>query len=155
MDRIVVGSLAQTDWLSVFDVAESGACPAWFDADRYKPACLLGCLGSEGQRFLKSGPVCNHMIGWENDHDGCVIANRHPAGAERDCSSSVAFGRLGYDVLRREIAEQFTNGVFLFGVRQDQNALGGDKTVKARQRFFEQRLVGDEAQKLFGTRPPA
>jgi hypothetical protein len=95
------------------------------------------------------------MIGWENDHDGCVIASCHPAGAERDGSSSIAFGRLGYNVLLWEIPQQFANRVFLFGVRQDQSALGRDKAFKARQSFFEQSFVGDEAQKLFGTGPPA
>src|SRR6266487_4320920 len=112
MDRIDVGALAQTNRFALLDVAESGTCPAWFDADGYKPARLLGCLSSQGQRFLKSCPVPNHMIGGENDHDGCVIAGCHPAGAERDCSSSVAFGRLGHDVLLWKVPEQFANGAF-------------------------------------------
>src|SRR2546425_1493432 len=121
MDRIVVGALAQVHGLSVFDITESGTCPAWFDADGYKPARLLGCLGGQGQRFLKSRSVYNHMIGGKNDHDGRVIASCYPAGAERDGSSGVAFGRLRYDILLWKISEQFANGVFLFGVRQDQS----------------------------------
>src|SRR5437879_4687166 len=155
MDRIDVGTLAQTDRLALFDVAESGTCPAWFDADGYKPACLLGCVGSQGQRFLKSLSIYNHVIGGKNDHDGCVIANCHPAGAERDGSSGVAFGRLRYNVFLWKIPEQFANGAFLLRVRQDQNALGRDKAFQACQSFFEQSFVGDEAQKLFGTGPPA
>jgi hypothetical protein len=95
------------------------------------------------------------MIGGQNDHDGCVIASCHPAGAERDGSSRIAFGWLRYDILLWKIPEQFANGAFLLRVRQDQSALGRDKAFKARQSFFEQSFVGDEAQKLFGTGPPA
>jgi hypothetical protein len=61
-----------------------------------------------------------------------MIASCHPAGAERDGSSSVAFGRLGYNILLWKIPEQFANGAFLFRVRQDQNALGRDKAFEAR-----------------------
>src|SRR5437899_1829417 len=104
MDRIDVGALAQTDWLALLDVAESGARPRGFDADGHKPASLLGCVGSQGQRFLKSRSVCNHMIGRENDHDCCVIANCHPAGPKRDRGSGIAFGRLGDDIFLWKIA---------------------------------------------------
>src|SRR5258708_7934118 len=124
MDRIDVGALAQTDRLALLDVAESGTCPAWFDADGYKPTCLLGYVGGQGQRFLKSRSVYNHMIGGKNDHDGGVIASCYPAGAERDGSSGVAFGRLRYDILFWKIPEQFANGAFLLRIGQDQSALG-------------------------------
>jgi hypothetical protein len=87
---------------------------------------------------LKSYAVCNHVIGRKNEHDGCVIASCHPAGAERDGSGRIALGRLGYNVLLWEIPEQFANCAFLFCVRQDQNALAGDKALKASQSFFEQ-----------------
>src|SRR5437870_9841045 len=141
MDRIDVGALAQTNRFALLDVAESGTCPAWFDADGYKPASLLCCVGSQGQRFLKSLSIYNHMIGGKNDHNGCVIASCHPAGAECDCGSSVAFGRLRYNILLWKIPDQFANGAFLLRVRQDQNALGRDKAFKARQRFFQQSSI--------------
>ena len=98
-------------------------------------------VGSQGECFLKSRSVCNHMIGGKHDHDGCVIASCHPAGAERDGSSGVAFGRLRHNILLWKIPEQFTNCAFLFCVRQDQNALGWNKSLKARQSFFEQSFV--------------
>ena len=119
MNRIVVGTLAQTYRLALLDVPETRAGPGWLDADGDKLACLLRCVGSQGEGFLKGCPVCNQVIGRENKHDGCVIASGYPAGAERDRSSGIAFGWLAYDVLFWEIPEQFANCAFLFCVRED------------------------------------
>src|ERR1700752_4026300 len=105
MNPVFVRALLQADRLSLLYVTESRTRPARFDADGHKPACFLGCVGSQGQRFLKSHSVRNHMIGGENDHDGRVIASCHPTCAERNGSSSVAFGRLRYNVLLWKIPE--------------------------------------------------
>src|SRR5438094_8035393 len=106
MDRFVVGAIAQTDRLAVLDVTESGTRPCRFDAESPKLACLVGRVCSKGECFLKGRPICNDVIGWENNHDGCMIAHCHPAGPERDCRCGVAFGGLGYDILLRKIPEQ-------------------------------------------------
>ncbi len=95
MNCFVVGTLAQTHRLAVLDVPESGTRPCRFDADSHKLACLMGRVCSKGQCFLKGRPICNDVIGWEDNHGGCVIAQRYPAGSERDRRGSVAFGRLG------------------------------------------------------------
>ena len=63
MNCIVIGAIAQTDRLTLLDVTEPRTRPGWFDADRDKLACLLGCVGSESQRSLKSCSVCNSVIG--------------------------------------------------------------------------------------------
>jgi len=93
--------------------------PSLVNADGYEAAGLLGCVGSQGQCFLKGCPACDHMIGRKNGHDGCVIASCHPTRAERHGGSGVAFGRLRYDVFLWKIPEQLPNCVFLFGVRKD------------------------------------
>src|SRR5205823_6636921 len=76
MDRIIVGTLAQTYRIALRDVPETRAGPGWLDADGDKLACLLRDVGSQGEGFLKGCAVCNQVIGRENKHDGCVIASR-------------------------------------------------------------------------------
>src|SRR5439155_9281293 len=97
----------------------------------------------------------DHVIGGKNEHRGCVIASHDPTRAERDGGSGVAFRGFSYDVFFWKISKQFANGAFLFGVGQDQNAFIRNKAFKTRQRFFEQSLIGNEAQQLFGTSTPA
>src|SRR6266700_7647105 len=98
MNSIFVVSFSQMNAFVLLDVTESGTRPGWFDADCYKLACLLGCVGSKGQRFLKSRPVGNDMIGGQDDHDGSVIADCHPASAEGDCRRGVTLSRFCYDI---------------------------------------------------------
>src|ERR1043165_5047918 len=73
MNTIFVRMLRQMDGLPLLDVTKSGTCPAWLDADRYKTACFLGCLGCQSERFLKGILVRNQMIGRKKGHDGCAI----------------------------------------------------------------------------------
>src|SRR6266496_3732474 len=73
MNCIVVDAIAQTDRLTLLDVTESGTRPRWFDTDSYEFACLLGSIGSQSERFLKSCSGCNQVISGQDEHDGCVI----------------------------------------------------------------------------------
>jgi hypothetical protein len=57
------------------------------------------------------------MIGWEDNHDRCMVAHCYPAGPERDCRGRVALRRLGQNVLLWKIPEQLSNCAFLFRVR--------------------------------------
>src|SRR4029077_2599484 len=118
MNCVVVGALAQTHRLSVLDVTESGTRPRRFDADSDKLACFVGRVCSKGQCFLKGRPICNDVIGWGNNHDGCLSADCPPAGPERDCCCGVALGWLGYDVLLWKIPKQLSNCAFLFCIRE-------------------------------------
>ena len=65
------------------------------DADSYKLARLVSRVRGKGHCFLKRRPICNDVIGWEDNHCGSMIAQRDPAGPQRDRGGSVAFGRLG------------------------------------------------------------
>src|SRR5437588_80450 len=98
MDCIALGMLAQADWFALFDITVPRTSPRWFDADGDKLACLLGGVGGESERFLKSCFVGNHVICRQHGHDCRVVASCHPACSEGDCSSGIAFRRLGYDV---------------------------------------------------------
>ena len=117
MDRIVVWALWQISGFTLFDITESGTRPTWFNADCDKLVCLLGHVRSQSQCFLKDRPICNDVIGWKDNHDGCMIAHCHPAGPERNRRCGVALGWLGYDVFLREISQQLANCAFLFCVR--------------------------------------
>jgi len=66
-----------------------------------------------------------------------VIASYDPSSPERDRRGSVTFGRFSDDILFWKTLEQFSNCAFLFGVCQDQSAVGRDKAFEAPQRFFE------------------
>src|SRR6266513_2882449 len=95
------------------------------------------------------------MIRGENEHGRCMIASHDPASPKRDRGSGIAFRRFSNDVFFWKIPEQFANSALLFGVRQDQNALIRNKTLKARQSFFEQSFIRNQAQQLFGPGTPA
>src|SRR5215470_13857565 len=84
-----------------------------------------------------------------------MIAQRYPAGPERDRRRSVAFGRLSQNVLLWKIPKQLSNSAFLFCVREDQNALGRNEFVETRQSSFQQGFVRGETEQLFGARPSA
>src|SRR5206468_3823982 len=150
MNGIVVWARPQTDRLALLDVAVSRTGPGWFDPDSYQLARFFGCVGSQRQRFLKSRPVGDHMIRGQNEHGGCVIASHDPSSAERHCSSGVTFSGFSDDILFWKTPQQFANCALLFRVRQDQSAFIRNKTLKPGQRFFEQSLIGNEAQQLFG-----
>ena len=81
------------------------------------------------------------MIGGQNEHGGCVISSYDPSSPERDRSGGVTFRGFSDDILFWKILEQFPNCVFLFGVRQDQNAFVRNKTFKPSQCFFEQNFI--------------
>ena len=74
MNCFVVGMFAQTHRLAVLDVTESGTRPCRFDADSHKLARLVSRICSEGECFLKRRSICNDVIGWEDNHGGCMIA---------------------------------------------------------------------------------
>src|SRR5215470_13881276 len=105
MNCFFVVALAQTHRLAVLDVTEAGTRPCRFDADSYKLACFVRRVRGKGQCLLKCRPICNDVIGWENNHDRCMIAHCYPAGPERDCRGRVAFGWLGQNVLLWKIPE--------------------------------------------------
>ena len=98
MNSIVVGVFSHRDWFALLDVTVSGTGPRRLDSYGYKLACFLSCVGSQSQRFLKSFLIGNDMIGWENDHCGCMIASHNPTRAERDRGRSIPFGRFSDDV---------------------------------------------------------
>ena len=128
--------LSQTDWLALLDVTVSRTRPGWLDPDGYKLTCLVGCVGSQSQRFLKSCLVGNDVIGGKNEHCGCMIAGNDPTRAERDRGGGVAFGRFSDDVLFWKTTKQFAHCAFLFGVCQDQSTFRRDKAFKSPQRFL-------------------
>ena len=136
MNGIVVGMLSQTDWLAVLDVAVSGTGPGRLGPDGYKLACLLSCVGSQSQSFLKSFLVGNDVIGGQNEHGGCMIAGHNPTRAERDRGGGVAFGRLSDDVLFWKTIKQFAHCAFLFGVCQDQSAVGREQGLRGAPTFL-------------------
>src|SRR5262245_34235078 len=145
MNCFVVGTLAQTYRLAVLDVTEPGTRPCWFDTDGHKLACLVGRVCCKGECFLKGRSICNDVIGWENSHRSCMIAQRYPAGPKRNRRCGVAFGRLGQNVLLWKIPKQLSNCAFLFCVRENQNAFRRDESFETRQSLFQQSFARDEA----------
>jgi hypothetical protein len=84
-----------------------------------------------------------------------MISRRDPARAKRDSRRRIAFRRLRHDVFFRNLRQQFTHRRFLIDVRQNQEAFRRNQALQARDRLFEQRLLCDQAEQLFRTRPPA
>jgi hypothetical protein len=83
-----------------------------------------------------------------------MIARCHPTSSERDCRSGIAFCWLRENIFLRETCQQFANCRFLFSVCQNQNTFTRNEAFKARNGFFEKRVVGDKAKELFWPGPP-
>src|SRR5438477_11023566 len=54
VNRGLRSTIPETYGVSLLDVTKAGACPSWFDSDRYQRACLFGRGSGRRQSLLES-----------------------------------------------------------------------------------------------------
>ena len=77
--------------LAHFNVTEPWMGRCWSNANRDQRAFSLRGFDRISENFLKRGGLLDHVIGWQNNHGGGVIARCYPSDTECDGSGSIAF----------------------------------------------------------------
>src|ERR1700736_6479525 len=137
MNGDFVLATAHANWLALLDVSETWASPSRFDPNRHECTSFFRCCGRRFHCFLKCFSVPDHVVGWQHEHCGGVIARCGPASAQRHCSRRVTLMWLSHDILFWEILEQIANCGFLFGVNENENPFRWNQAFQSLDRFFE------------------
>ena len=78
------------NWFAHFNVTETWIGRCWSNANGDQRAFSLRGIDRIPENFLKRSGVLNHVVGWQNDHCGDVIARCYPSDAECNGSGSIA-----------------------------------------------------------------
>ena len=137
MDGAFTHTVTQMHRFAVLDITEAGTGPRWFYTDSDESAGFLGRRRRQCHRFTKRFAIGDDVIGREHNHGRSMIADRHPAGAQRYSCGRIALRRFRHDVFGGKTLEQIAHSRFLLDVRQHQDPLGRDPAVQSRDRVLE------------------
>jgi hypothetical protein len=139
----------------LLDVAEPGAGPRRLDSD--------GDERSGGCRLPRAGPqvaaegrgVADEVVGGQDGHDGLRVAAQDEAHAKGHGRGGVSLGRLGHDVLRRQLPAGLAHGGLLLAVGQHEDMRGRHRVAEPLDRLLQHRAPGEQFQELLGPGLPA
>lgn len=136
---------------AAFDVAVGWAGPCGADADGDDGFGAGGDFGCAFEALGEGGVVFDELVCWEDHHDGVRAAGGDPADAEGDGWGGVAFSGFCDDVVGGDaVAEKHADGDGLFLVGEDEDVFGSDDALEALDGLFEERVVSEEFEELFG-----
>lgn len=136
---------------AAFDVAVGRAGPCGADADGDDGFGAGGDFGCAFEAGCEGGVVFDELVCGEDHHDGVRAAGGDPADAEGDGWGGVAFGWFRDDVVCGDaVAHEHADGSDLFLVGEDEGIFRGDEAFEALDGLFEERVVTEELEELFG-----
>ena len=107
----------------------------------------LQCIPHHG---LVGGGVFYELVGGQHHHHRIRVARGNETDTQRDGGGGVALGRLRENVFRWQHGGDFTNGIDLKGVRQDQDVFERHETFQSADGLLQQGAVAEKIEQLLG-----
>src|SRR5438874_2098150 len=82
---------AQSHWLTLLDVTETGARPGRFDSNRYERARFLRGRSRGFHCFLKCGAIGNDVVRWKRQHPDFPVSFSRTGPISSRCLSRYPF----------------------------------------------------------------